>query len=163
VVVRRRAGADVDDEDDGVGLGDRLLGLARHLLDDAGRVLGLEAAGVDDDELVAADDRVAVVAIAGQPGEVGDDRVARLRHAVEERRLADVGAADEGDDGLHRRAGRGDQPGRNANTPPFRVTTTRTPPTLTGGVVIALPSVATRACDSPLARENQCSIPFESP
>ena len=31
VVVRRRAGAHVDDEDDRVGLGDRLLGLARHL------------------------------------------------------------------------------------------------------------------------------------
>ena len=77
VVVRRRSGAHVDDEDDRVGLGDRLLCLARHQADDAGRVLGIEAAGVDDDELVPADLRVSVVAVARQAGEVGDDRVAR--------------------------------------------------------------------------------------
>ena len=79
------------------------LGLARHFLDDAGGVLGLEAAGVDDDELVATDDGVPVVPIARQAGEVGDDGVARLRQAIEERRLADVRSADEGDDGFHRR------------------------------------------------------------
>ena len=50
-----------------------------------------------------ADAAVAVVAVARQAGEVGDDRVAALRHAVEQRRLADVGPADDGDDGLHRR------------------------------------------------------------
>ena len=101
VVVGRDAGAQIDDEDDRVGLGDGLLGLARHLAHDAGRVLGLEAAGIDDDELVPADLRVAVVAIARQAGEVGDDRVARLGQAIEERRLADVRPADQGDDGLH--------------------------------------------------------------
>ena len=55
--------------------------------------------------------RVAVVPVARQAGEVGDDRIARLRHAVEERRLADVGPADEGDDGFHRR-------GRSPRLPP---------------------------------------------
>ena len=113
--------------------------------------------------------RVAVVAVARQAGEVGDDRVARPGHAVEQRRLADVGPADEGDHRFHgvvaaaSDTGPVAQAGRKANTPPPRVTTTTMPPTLTGGAVIALPSVGTRACDSPLARENQCSVPFASP
>ena len=77
--------------------------------DDAGRVLGLEAAGVDDDELVAADLGVAVVAVARQAGEVGDDRVARPGQAVEERRLADVRPADEGDHGFHRSVARAER------------------------------------------------------
>jgi hypothetical protein len=71
----------------------------------AGGLLGLEAAGVDDDELAPAELGVAVVAVARQAGEVGDDGVAALRDAVEERALADVGAADQGDDGLHAAGG----------------------------------------------------------
>ena len=55
VVLPRHAGAHVDHEDHRVGLGDRLARLLGHLLDDAGRAVGLEAAGVDDDELVLAD------------------------------------------------------------------------------------------------------------
>ncbi len=107
VVVRRRAGPHIDDEDDRVGFSDRLLGLARHLVDDAGRVLGNEAAGVDDDELVPADLGISVMAVARQAGEVGDDRVARPGPAVEQGRLADVRPADQRDHGLHgcRRAG----------------------------------------------------------
>ena len=76
------AGAHVDDEDHRVGLGDRLRAsaCAISLTMPVGAV-GLEAAGVDDDELVAADAAVAVVAVARQPGEVGDDRVAALASA----------------------------------------------------------------------------------
>ena len=126
VVLRREAGAHVDDEDHHVGLGDGLARLLGHLLDDAGRRLGLEAAGVDDDELVVADAAVAVVAVAREAGEVGDDRVARLRQPVEQRRLADVGAADEGDDGFHASSSAGLRLSRagSAKTPPLRVTTT---------------------------------------
>ena len=43
--------------------------------------VGLEAAGVDDDELVLALAAVAVVAVAREAGEVGDDGVARLASA----------------------------------------------------------------------------------
>ena len=34
---------------------------------------------------------------------------------------------------------------------------------LTGGTESALPSVVTRACASPLSRDNQCSVPSASP
>ena len=81
VVLRRQAGAHVHDEHHDVGLGHGLARLARHLLDDAGGRVGLEAAGVDDDELDAVVAAVAVVAVAREAGEVGDDRVARLGHA----------------------------------------------------------------------------------
>ena len=76
------AGAHVDDEDHRVGLGHRLPRLAwpSRVTMPVG-LLGLEAAGVDDDELVPADRGVAVVAVARQAGEVGDDRVARLASA----------------------------------------------------------------------------------
>ena len=69
----------------------------------------------------AADAGVAVVAVARQAGEVGDDGVARLRQAVEQRRLADVGPADDGDDRLHaggRLSATARQAGRKAKTPP---------------------------------------------
>ena len=64
----------------------------------------LEAAGVDDEELAVAGARAAVMAIARQAREIGDERVARLRQPVEQRRLADVGAADEGEGGQHQPA-----------------------------------------------------------
>ena len=60
-----------------------------------------EAAGVDDHAAALADARVAVLAVAGQAGHVGDQRVARARERVEQRRLADVGAPDQRDDGKH--------------------------------------------------------------
>ena len=45
--------------------------------------------------------RAAVVAVARQPGKVGDQRVARLGQPVEQRGLADVGPADQRDGGEH--------------------------------------------------------------
>ena len=158
-------GAHVDDEDHRVGLGHRLARLLGHLLDDAGRLLGLEAAGVDDDELALADAAVAVVAVARQAGEVGDDRVAALRHAVEQRRLADVGAADDGDDGFHGarsldaliRAGR-------RTAPPLRVTTSIVPPdTHRRRRDRGCRRSVRRSCGSPLSRASQCTLPSTSP
>ena len=64
----------------------------------------LEAAGVDDEEFAVAGAPAAVVAVARQAREVGDERVARLREPVEQRRLADVGTADERDRGQHQAA-----------------------------------------------------------
>jgi hypothetical protein len=118
VVLRRQAGAHVDDEDHRIGLGHGLARLLGHLGDDAAGLVGLEAAGVDDDELAPAQAGVAVVAVARQAGEVGHDGVAALGDAVEQRGLADVGPADEGDDRLHGRAARRGraQFGRKANS-----------------------------------------------
>ena len=100
-VLRRETLAPVDEEDDDVGFGDGLLRLPRHRVQDAGRGLGLEAAGVDDEIRLVAEARAAVVAVASQAGKVGDQRVARPGQPVEERRLADVGPADEGYGGKH--------------------------------------------------------------
>ena len=65
---------------------------------DAGR-LG-EAAGVDEVEDAAAPLDLADEAVARRAGDVFDDGAALADHAVEQRRLADVGPADEGDEGL---------------------------------------------------------------
>ena len=69
--------ARVDQEDDDVGFGDRLPRLLRHLVQDAFRRHRLEPAGVDDEIRPVADARAAVVAVARQAGEVGDERGAR--------------------------------------------------------------------------------------
>ena len=101
LVLRHEALARIDEERDDVALGDRVLGLPRHLLEDP--VLGdrLEAAGVDDEELAVAEARAADVAVARQAGQVVHQRVARAREPVEQRRLADVGPADQGERGEH--------------------------------------------------------------
>jgi hypothetical protein len=44
------------------------------------------------------------VTIARQSGDIGDERVARFRQAVEQRRFADVGATDDGNRWQHRAA-----------------------------------------------------------
>jgi hypothetical protein len=101
VVLRRGPGAQIDDENDRIGFGHRLSRLLGHLLDDAGGAVRLESSGVDDDELATADAAVAVVAVACQPGEVGDDGITAAGHTVEQGRLADVRTADHRDDGFH--------------------------------------------------------------
>ncbi len=101
VVLRGQACAGVDHEDHHIGLGHRLTGLLGHLDVDAAFGRGLEAARVDDDELAAAQARVAVVAVAREAGEVGDDGVARLGQPIEQGGLADIGPADQGNDRFH--------------------------------------------------------------
>jgi hypothetical protein len=83
------------------GLRDRRLRLLRHFVQDAARGNRLEPAGVDDQIFALAGARAAVVAIARQSGKIGDERIARLRQAVEERRFADIRSADESDGGEH--------------------------------------------------------------
>jgi hypothetical protein len=93
----RDAGNGVDEKEDDVGLADRQPGLLLDLeLDRVGRV-HLQAAGVDDDEAPAVPIGIAVHPVAGRAGTVLDDRLAAAHDAVEERRLADVGPADDGD------------------------------------------------------------------
>jgi hypothetical protein len=98
-VARVRADLRVDDEQQQVRLVDRLahllpdLDVHRHAL-----VVG-EAAGVDEPERAPVPLDAAEMAVAGGPGLVAHDGRVLADEAVEERRLAHVGAADQGDDG----------------------------------------------------------------
>ncbi len=90
----------VDQKYDAIGLLDRTPGLLRHQFLHAARRFD-ESAGVDDDELMRLAPAVAVLAIARDARNVGDERVARAGQGIEERRLADIRPADEGDDWKH--------------------------------------------------------------
>ena len=93
-VLRREPAPVIDDEDDGVGFLDRDLDLPgderRHCI----AVAGDEAARVDDDELTIGRGADAVAAIAREAGIIRNERVARGRQAIEQRRFADVRSAD---------------------------------------------------------------------
>ena len=91
----------VENKNYNVALGDCLLGLRRHLSHDALGVDGLEAASVDHDVSTRPDTAFAIVAVARQPGKIGDQRRARTRQAIEQRRLADIGTAHDRNDGFH--------------------------------------------------------------
>ena len=94
-ILAGHAFAAVDQEDDCVGLRDRRLGLSCHGAHDAAPGPGLEASGVDDEIGSVAAAPAPVVAVAGEPGVVGDQGSARRGQAVEEGRFADIGPADE--------------------------------------------------------------------
>ncbi len=93
-------GADlgVDDEDDRVGGLDGVLGLGGDGGVDAEDVL-LPAAGVDDLEAAAGPFGLVRDAVAGDAGLVLDDRLAAADDPVHQGRLADIRAADDGEDG----------------------------------------------------------------
>jgi hypothetical protein len=82
-VLRRETVAAVDDEHDDVRFLDRLAGLTRHLMQDAVFRDRLEAAGIDDQIRPVAGAPLAVMAIAGETGQVGNQRIARTRETVE--------------------------------------------------------------------------------
>ena len=65
----------------------------------------LQAAGVDHGEGAAVPFADAVDAVAGRAGKVLDDRDALADQPVEEGGLADIGAANDGDDGEGHGAG----------------------------------------------------------
>ena len=147
LVVRGDAGTAVDHEDDGIGLGDRLLGLARHLVQDA--VLGqrLETAGIDHQVRLASQLAVPVMAVARQSRQVGDEGVARTCQAVEQRRLADIGAADEDEGRFHRAS--------IALTLPPLVWTRKAPPTVVTGARTGEPSIVCRPTKPPSSRDSR--------
>ncbi len=96
-VRRRQPGAGVDHEQQDIGFGDGGLGLGPHAALEA-LGLGLFKAGrVDDAEFEMAEPAVALAAVAGDAGAVVDQRQALADEAVEERRLADIRTADNGD------------------------------------------------------------------
>jgi len=100
-VLRRAALPGIDDEQDPVGFLDRLQRLLGHQPLDAADDGLDQAPRVDDQTRAAAVAGIAVLAVAGQAGNVGDERVARTCQGVEKRRLADVRATDQCDDWQH--------------------------------------------------------------
>ena len=85
----------------GIGLGDRLFGLARHFVQDTFLDQRLEAARVDDQIRLATQFAVAVVPVTRQTGDICDKRITRLGQAVEQRRLTDVRSTDNHNGWLH--------------------------------------------------------------
>ena len=96
-----RTGARVDHEEDRVGLPDRGLGLRPHAAGEAfGRGL-LEPGGIDHGEIEVAEPALAFAAVARHARPVVDQRHAPADQPVEQGRLADIGAADDGDGEAH--------------------------------------------------------------
>ena len=100
-VVRRQPAARIHHEEQRVGFGDGLLGLLRHLVDDA--VLGdrVEAGGIDHQEFAFRHPPEAVATVAGEARKVGHQRVAGLGEAVKQGGLAHVGASNEDEGRFH--------------------------------------------------------------
>jgi hypothetical protein len=76
MVLGGNASTRIDHEHDDICLSHRLLGLARHFFVNAVLRVGLETAGIDDDEFELAEFGVAVMAVTRQTGKVSDDGVA---------------------------------------------------------------------------------------
>ena len=95
-VGRRHPGAGVDQEQRDVGQPHRPLGQPPHPALQA--VVGhlLQPGGVDHGERQVAQPRLALAQVAGHPGLIVDQRQPAADKAVEQRRLADIGAADDG-------------------------------------------------------------------
>ena len=99
LVERSQALARIDQEQSGVGLAHRGLGLLPHPAGQRVRVLVLEAGGVDHPELEPEQLRLALAPVAGHARPVVDQRQALADQPVEQGRFADVGPADDGDGG----------------------------------------------------------------
>ena len=99
LVERGQPLARVDQEQGDVGLAHRRLGLGAHPAGQARRVLVLEPGGVHHPEFQAEQLPFALAPVAGHAGPVVDQREALADEAVEQRRFADIGAADDGDGG----------------------------------------------------------------
>ncbi len=104
LVARRDAGARVDDEEHEIRLADRRARLLRDLPRDRARIGDVDAAGVDQHELLPVPLAEQLLAVARRPLRLVHDRLARRGEAVDERRLADVREADDRDGAreLHR-------------------------------------------------------------
>ena len=83
VMIRgRQPLAHIREENQAIGFLYRLLGLLAHLGLDAGGILN-ETSGIDDHVGHRTDATEAVLAVTGQPGDIGDDSVAGTRQNIE--------------------------------------------------------------------------------
>ena len=99
LVVRSYALARVDDEQHQIGGAKRRFALLAHALGDRAALGVLEAGRVDDGHGIAGKVGFALAPVARQPRHVGHESRAPSRQPVEQRRLADIGSADDGDNG----------------------------------------------------------------
>ena len=96
-VAGAQPGAAVDDQHDRVGLGDRQPRLRLHVARQLGLVLEVDAAGVDQLEGDPVPLGGEPLAVAGDPRLGRGHRLAPADQPVDQRALADVGEADDGD------------------------------------------------------------------
>ena len=96
-VVDARIGTTPGDEEDEVGLLDRLACLVCDRPRELGVVGDVDAARVDHEEAAAVPFDLELLAVARDAGRLVDDRRARGRQPVDERGLADIRKADDGD------------------------------------------------------------------
>ena len=75
MVLCRNACTRIDHKDHDIGLGHRLLGLARHFFVNAVLGIWLKTAGINNDEFELAKFGVAVMAVTRQTGKVSNDGV----------------------------------------------------------------------------------------
>ena len=94
-VLRSQSLATIDQQDNTVGLIDRLQCLPCHRTPD--HVLGnrLKATGINHEITFVAQTSAAIMAITGESRHIRDDGISAAREAVEKRRLADVWTADD--------------------------------------------------------------------
>ena len=100
-VVRHRSGFRIEHEEHRVGLLDRQLGLRQH---PAGEALGVglfKPGGIDDGEVQIAEPGLTLAPVAGDAGQVVDQRQAPADQPVEQRGLADVRPPDDRDGEAH--------------------------------------------------------------
>jgi len=97
LVAGGEAGLAVDDEEDRVGVGDGGLGLRRHAAGQRLGLLVLEACGVDDAEEQRAERGVGLAAVARHARRVVHQRQLAAHQLVEQRGLADIRPADDGE------------------------------------------------------------------
>ncbi len=95
---RQDAVARVHDEDEHVRFGDRRAHLHGRKTFDAFVAAG-QATRIHDHEGSRTEATDTVVPVAGDAGHIGDEGVPATRQRIEEGRLTDIGAADQGDDG----------------------------------------------------------------
>ena len=96
-VGRGHTGPRIDEEQDRVASRKRRFRLRAHAAGERGRIALLQSRRVDNGEDEIAEMRLALAAIAGDAGLIVDKRELAADEPVEQRRLADVGAADDGD------------------------------------------------------------------
>ena len=100
-VVRGQSLTTIDHEKNDIRFGDGLPRLLCHFAQDAVFSDRLKTAGINDEERAFTHPPLAVMAIAREPGEISDQRIARARHSVEQGRFADIWPPDQGDDRFH--------------------------------------------------------------
>ena len=111
-------GTGIDQEQHHIGFFNGQQGLLGHLFIDAFLVAG-DTTGIHQNVAAPFPLGLAILTVTGQPRQIANDRIAAASQTVEQGRLANVGAADQGDGGEHRftaaaDGGRGAGPGGSA-------------------------------------------------